>query len=94
MARKKWTAEEKARIVMEVLTTSAPLSEICRRYNVQAAMIYKWKQDFMEGGSRALSGKDASDRERRLEEQVTKLKEIVADLTLANEILKKGQVGR
>ncbi|MEM3098081.1 MAG: hypothetical protein QXU32_05130 [Nitrososphaerales archaeon] len=27
MARKKWKAEEKARIVMEVLTTNAPLSE-------------------------------------------------------------------
>ncbi|MEM3129055.1 MAG: transposase, partial [Nitrososphaerales archaeon] len=67
MARKKWTAEEKTRIVMEVLTTSAPLSEICSRYNVQPSMVYKWKQDFIDGGSRALAGKVASGREKQLE---------------------------
>lgn len=94
MARKKWTAEEKHRIVMEVLTTNAPLSEICSRYNVQPSMVYKWKQDFIDGGSRALAGNNASDREKKLERENKKLKEIVADLTLANEILKKGGAGR
>ncbi|MEM3118082.1 MAG: transposase [Nitrososphaerales archaeon] len=94
MARKKWTAEEKTRIVMEVLTTSAPLSEICSRYNVQPSMVYKWKQDFIDGGSRALAGKVASGREKQLERENRKLKEIVADLTLANEIFKKVGAGR
>ncbi len=94
MARRRWTVEEKTRIVVEALTTSAPLAEICRRYNVQPTLVYKWKQDFLEGGSRALAGTDASAREKHMEEQVKKLKEIVADLTLANEILKKVGAGR
>ncbi len=94
MVRRKWTAEEKARIVMEVLTTSAPLSEICRKYNVQPTMVYKWKQEFIEGGSRALAGDSASAREKKMEQENRKLKEIVADLTLANEIFKKVGVRR
>jgi transposase-like protein len=34
MPGRKWTGEEKANIVLEILTTSTPTAEICRRYNV------------------------------------------------------------
>jgi hypothetical protein len=40
-----------------------------------------------------LSGKDASTRERLLEQENRRLKEMVADLALANELLKKGRAG-
>ncbi len=49
--RKKWASEEKAKIVMETLTTNIPLSEICRKYNV--------------GGSRSTSGGIDSWKEAR-----------------------------
>ena len=94
MPGRKWAAEEKARIIMEVLTTSTPLAEICRKNNVQPSMVYKWKECFIQGGIRALTGNDASDREKQLERENRKLKEIVADLTLANEIFKKMGAGR
>ena len=35
------TKEEKARIVMEVLSNSATISEICRKYNVVSSAVYK-----------------------------------------------------
>jgi hypothetical protein len=38
-----------------------------------------------------LSGTDASDREKQLEQENKRLKEMVADLALANELLKKGR---
>jgi transposase-like protein len=79
---------------MEVMTTSAPLAEICKKYNVQPSSVYKWKEDFIHGGTRALSGINTSYREKHLEEQIKQLKEMVADLALANELLKKGQVRR
>ncbi len=94
MPGRKWTAEEKASIVMEVLTTSAPLAEICRKYNVQPTLVYKWKERFMQGGRRALSGNDASDREKQLEQENRKLKEMIAEVVLANELLKKGRAWR
>ena len=37
------TKEEKARIVMEVLSNSTTISEICRKYNVASSALYRWK---------------------------------------------------
>ncbi|GIU71350.1 MAG: transposase [Candidatus Nitrosocaldaceae archaeon] len=89
MARKRWSIEEKRMIVLELLTTNQPLAEICRKYNVQASMVYRWKEQFIEGGSKALAG-NVSNREKQLEEENKRLKEMIADLALANELLKKG----
>ncbi len=92
MPGRRWAAEEKAKIVMETLTTNIPLAEICRKYNVGASQVYKWRERFLKGGTRALAGNDASDREKQFELENSRLKEMVADLSLANQILKKGQI--
>ncbi len=34
------TKEEKARIVMEVLSNSSTIAEICRKYNVASSAVY------------------------------------------------------
>jgi transposase len=91
MPGRKWTAEEKTNIVLEVLTTSTSTAEICRRYNVRPTLVYAWRASFVQAGTRGLSGKDESDREKQLEQENKRLKEMVADLALANEILKKGR---
>lgn len=93
MPARRWTTEEKANIVLEVLTTSTPLAEICRKYNVQPTQVYRWKASFLQAGTRGLSGTDASTREKQLEQENRRLKEMVADLALANELLKKGRAG-
>jgi transposase-like protein len=59
MPGRRWTVEEKANIVLEVLTTSTPLTEICRKYNVQPTQVYRWKASFVQAGTKGLSGKDA-----------------------------------
>jgi transposase-like protein len=64
--------------------------EICRKYNVSATQMYKWKENFVQSGTNSLAGKDASAREARLELENRWLKEMVADLSLANELLKNG----
>ena len=91
MPGRKWTGEEKANIVMEILTTSASTAEICRKYNVRPTLVYSWRASFVHAGTRGLSGTDASDREKQLEQENKRLKEMVADLALANEFLKKGR---
>jgi putative transposase len=91
MPGRKWTGEEKANIVLEILTTSTSTAEICRKYNVRPTLVYSWRASFVHAGTRGLSGKDASDREKQLEQENKRLKEMVADLALANEFLKKGR---
>lgn len=90
--RRRWTVQEKATIVMEVLTTNATLSEICRKYNVSPTQVYKWKDNFIQSGTKGLAGTDSTGRERQLELENKHLKEMIADYALANELLKKGRV--
>ncbi len=94
MVRRRWAVDEKASIVMEVLTSSVTLAEICRKYNAQPSLVCKWKENFIHGGTRALTGNNASHRERQLEQENQKLKEMLAEIMLANELLKKGLRGR
>ena len=45
------TKEEKTRIVMEVLSNSSTISEICRKYNVASPAVYKWRDEFIAGST-------------------------------------------
>ena len=53
---RRWTPEDKTRIVMESLTTNITVAELCRKYNLNQNVFYNWKQKFIEGGRMALSG--------------------------------------
>jgi transposase-like protein len=69
MPGRKWTAEEKANIVLEILTTSTSTAEICRKYNVRPTLVYTWRASFVHAGTRGLSGTDVSIREKQLEQE-------------------------
>ena len=87
------TKEEKAGIVMEALTGSTSIAEICRRYNVTSSAFYKWRDAFMAGGTASLEPGKPS-KEVQLRNEVEGLKTIIGELTVANETLKKIQLSR
>ena len=80
--------EGKARIVMEVLSSSSTISEICRKYNVASSAVYKWRDEFIAGGSAAMEH-GRSTVEASLTRENNELKGIIGELTIANETLKK-----
>ena len=81
------TKEEKARIVMEVLSSYSTISEICRKYNVAYSAVYKWRDEFIAGGTAAIEhGKSTT--EASLTREINELKGIIGELTIANETLK------
>ena len=84
------TREEKARIVMEVLSNSSTIAEICRKYNVASSAIYKWRDQFIVGGTAAMEH-GRSTAEQSLMKEIDDLKGIIGELTIANETLKKIQ---
>ncbi|MEM4090974.1 MAG: transposase [Thermoplasmatales archaeon] len=45
------TKEEKAAIVMEALSNTAPTAEICRRHNIASSAFYTWRDAFIAGGT-------------------------------------------
>jgi transposase len=91
--QKRFTAEEKIRIVMEGIKGDEPVTVLCRREGIHSTMYYHWLKDFMEGGKARLKGEEIRGATRpevkELQSEVDKLKQIVADLAVENLTLKK-----
>ena len=79
--------------MLEGLRGEENISELCRREGIAASMYYGWSKEFLEAGKRRLAGDTAraatSGEVKDLRREATALKEVVADLTLENRLLKK-----
>jgi transposase len=67
-------------------------AELCRREGIAQNLYYRWSKDFLEAGKQRLAGdttrQATSDEVRELRREAGALKEVVADLTLENRLLK------
>src|SRR5829696_3952561 len=90
---KHYSAEEKIRIVLEGLRGEDSIAELCRREGLASNVYYRWSKEFLEAGKKRLAGDTAreatSDEVKGLRREAVALKEVVADLTLENRLLKK-----
>jgi transposase len=95
--RRRYSAEEKIRIVVEGLRGETTIAELCRREGIAESLYYSWSKEFMEAGKARLSGntkRQASSREvDTLREENEQLKQLVAELALKNRVLKKSVLG-
>ncbi len=95
--RKRHSAEEKIRIVLEGLRGEESIAELCRREGIATSLYYCWSKEFLEAGKRRLAGdatRQATSPEMKdLRAESAALKEAVADLTLENRLLKKSMIG-
>ncbi len=91
--RRKYTPEEKIRIVLEGFRREATVNDLCRREGINPANYYSWTKEFMEAGKERLTRNTVRDATRHEIEQLKRengdLKEIVADLLLETHRLKK-----
>ena len=94
---KRYNAEEKIRIVLEGLKGETSIMELCRREGINPNVYYKWSKDFLEAGKRRLNGdilREATSSEvGDLKKENVQLKELVAELSLKNRVLKKSLNG-
>ena len=89
MTKKRWTVEDKAKIVMESLTTTASTADICKKYGLSPNTFYPWREKFLEGGRTALAGTPSARATKALQKENATLKTFVGEITLANDALKK-----
>jgi transposase len=91
--RKLYSSEQKILIVMEALRGETSVAEICRKHSIAESMFYKWNKEFLEAGKKRLAGdttrEATSDEVAELRKENQKLKEMVADLMLRYDIVKK-----
>ena len=95
--RRKYSAEEKIRIVLEGLRGEESIAELCRREGISPNLYYKWSKEFLEAGKSRLAGdtkREATSSEvSALRQENEQLKQVVAELVLKNRALKKTELG-
>src|SRR5689334_18870719 len=94
--RRKYSAEEKIRIVLEGLRGEESIAELCRREGISPNLYYKWSKEFLEAGKSRLAGdtkREATSSEvSALRQENEQLKQVVAELVLKNRALKKTEL--
>lgn len=94
---KRYNAEEKIRIVLEGMRGETSIMALCRREGVNPNIYYKWSKDFLEAGKKRLNGditREATSSEvGDMRKENNQLKELVAELSLKNRVLKKSLHG-
>jgi transposase len=92
-ARRKYTPEEKVRIVLEGFRREVTVNELCRREGIKPGAYYAWTKDFLEAGKERLTRDTIRDATRQeideLKRENGELKHLVADLSLDVYRLKK-----
>ena len=95
--RRQYSAEEKIRIVLEGLKGEVSISELCRREGIVSNLYYRWSKDFLEAGKKRLAGdtsREATSSEvSDLRSENEQLKQLVAELSMDNRLLKKSTTG-
>ena len=95
--RRKFSSEEKIRIILEGLKGEESIATICRREGIAPTLYYKWSKAFLEAGKRRLQGdtvREASSNDvTDLRKENEQLKQLVAEVSLKNRVLKKSLSG-
>ena len=95
--RRRFNSEEKIRIILEGLRGEDSIANICRKEGMAPSIYYKWSKAFLEAGKRQLNGdtiREASrDEVTDLRNENEQLKQLVAELSLKNRVLKKSLSG-
>jgi transposase len=91
--RRLFSSEQKILIVMEAIRGETSVAELCRKYGIHQAQFYRWNKEFLEAGKKRLAGdttrEATSDEVAELRKENQKLKELLAELMLRHDIVKK-----
>ena len=91
--RRKYTAEEKIRIVLEGFRGETTVNDLCRREGIKPHSYYAWTKEFMEAGKERLTRDGVRDATRQEIEQLkresSELKQLVGELSLESHRFKK-----
>ena len=94
--RKRYSSEEKIRIVLAGLRGEDSIAELCRQEGISQGLYYSWSKEFLEAGKKRLAGdttREANTGEvKNLRREARDLKEVVAEQALELRLLKKSMI--
>ena len=83
---RKFTATQKAEIVLAGLRGDRSVRDVCREHEISENLYYSWREKLLEGGRLALSGKDERAAERELRKKIRELERALGRKTYELEI--------
>jgi transposase len=93
MKRRKIDAETKMVAPLEGLRGDSSLADICRKYQISESLYYGWRDQFLVGGSQALSARNGSAPETAVEARISALGRIIGKQAVPIKILVKSLKG-
>jgi transposase-like protein len=90
---RKFTAKQKAEIVLAGLRGDRPVRDVCREHEIAETLYYQWREKLLEGGQAALAGKDERQGERELRRKIAELERALGRKTYELEIAGKLSAG-
>ena len=84
--RRKFTAEFKAKVALELITKEKGLMEASREYEIKDTVLSRWKQEFLERAPQVFTNSRTNDHK---EERIAELERMVGKLTMQLEMAKK-----
>ena len=82
MKKRQWTSQQKLQIALEGLSGNIEISKLCAKYQIAQTQYYQWRDHLLKFGHQAFETKNITKKEQHLEQQVTKLKRIIGDMTI------------
>ena len=92
MRRRRWSTEQKLRIIEESYQSGTTVSEVARRHGVAANLLFRWRKLLADGGAAAVGSDEdvvAASEVKKLEARVRELERLLGRKTMEVEILKE-----
>ncbi|MFN8159592.1 MAG: transposase [Solirubrobacterales bacterium] len=83
---RKFTAKQKAEIVLAGLRGEKTVRDVCREHGIAETLYYSWREKLLEAGQAALNGKDERQAERQLRKKIGELERALGRKTYELEI--------
>ena len=91
--RSKLSGEQRMQLVLRLLSKEEPAAQIARRAGISEQTLYRWRDEFIQGGKQALNGRGTKAEQakamERLERELAERDQVIGELTIANRIFKK-----
>ncbi len=94
--RRKFSADEKVKIIRKHLIEKVPISEICDQHGIKPTQFYQWQKQFFENGTAAFANDRKDSQAKKLERKNAQLQaklankdEVIAEIMASHVQLKK-----
>jgi transposase-like protein len=89
MTHKKWTADEKVSVVLEMFKKERPVTQICKSYGISDGQAYKWRDEALAAMQERLSNRKNGNGGRDSQGEIERLLRLVGQQAYAIECQKK-----